>query len=237
MFALPRESFWCCTGTGVENFSKLQDSIYFHDDRTLYVNLFVASSLTWREQGVTVRQETKFPEEEYSRLEFRCEHPSNLDVCVRIPYWAEGAAVKVNGKLVAGVESGSHLSIQRTWKSGDRIDVALPMKLHVQPMPDDPAVQAFLYGPLVLAGRLGSEGLTAEAQSSDRSQQTRSHYLRGDPKPAPELRSPSLDPAAWIKPVAGQRLTLRTAGQVQDITMIPLNRLFGERYAVYWKVS
>jgi uncharacterized protein len=238
MFALPRESFWCCTGTGVENFSKLQDSIYFHDDKTLLVNLFVPSTLDWREQDVTLRQETKFPDEQHSQLEFRCDRPSELEVRVRIPYWVgEGAAVKVNGKSVAGLQSGSYVSIRRKWKSGDRIEVTLPMKLHVQAMPDNPGVQAFLYGPLVLAGRLGSEGLTAEAQSSDRTQQTRSHYLRGDPIRAPELRSASKDPAAWIKPAAGERLTFQTTGQAQNVTLIPLNRLFEERYAVYWNVS
>jgi DUF1680 family protein len=204
----------------------------------LFVNLFVPSTLDWREKGVTVRQETMFPAEDRSQLAIRCDRPTRLEVRVRIPYWAgKDAAVKVNGKPAAAPpQRGSYLSILRTWKTGDRIDVTLPMKLHVQTMPDDPGVQAFLYGPLVLAGRLGSEGLTAEAQSSDRMQQVRSHFLRGDAKPAPELRAPSQDPAAWIKPAKDQPLTFHTTGQAQDVTLIPLNRLFGERYAVYWKV-
>ncbi len=238
MFGIPRQSFWCCTGTGVENFSKLQDSIYFHDDKSLYVNLFVASALDWRDKGVTVRQDTKFPDEQQSQLSFRCDHPLPLELRVRIPSWAgEGAAVKVNGMPVAGVQAGSYLSIRRTWKSGDKIDVKLPMKLHVEATPDDPGLQAFLYGPLVLAGRLGSDGLTAEAQSGDRTQQVKSHFLRGDPKPAPPLRSPFPGPATWIQPTAGKRLTFRITGQERDISLIPLNQLFDERYAVYFKVS
>jgi hypothetical protein len=155
---------------------------------------------------------------------------------VRIPYWAEGASVKVNGKTVPGTRNGSYLPIARTWKSGDRIDVTLPMNLHVDAMPDDSAMQAFLYGPLVLAGRLGSDGLTAEAQSSDVTQQVKSHFLRGEPVSVPELHNASKDLAAWIKP-EGEALKFRTTGQAKDVTLIPLNRLFGERYAVYWRVS
>jgi DUF1680 family protein len=231
MYGLPRESFWCCTGTGVENFSKLQDSIYFHNDQALYVNLFMASTLEWREKGVSVRQETQFPDQGTSRLVFRCDRPSTFTVHIRRPYWAgSGASVKVNGTAVA-----TSLPIQRTWKSGDQIEITLPMKLHAQAMPDDPGLQAFLYGPVVLAGRLGAEGLSAEAQSSDRTQQVKSHYLKGEPVTAPDLRTTSDNPASWIEATA-EPLTFKTTGQKQDVTMIPLNRVTGERYAVYWRV-
>jgi uncharacterized protein len=232
MFGLPTESFWCCTGTGVENFSKLQDSIYFHNDQALFVNLFIPSTLDWRDKGVTVRQETQFPDQETSQLVFRCDRPSAFEVKIRTPFWAGSSMeVKVNGKPVIPASP-----IQRTWTTGDKIDIRLPMKLHTQPMPDDAGLQSFLYGPLVLAGRLGGEGLTDEAQASDRKEQVKSHYLRGEPKPAPELVAPSSGPAAWIKPDGAQPLTFHTTGQQQDITLIPLNRLFGERYAVYWRV-
>ena len=237
IFGSPRNSFWCCTGTGVENFSKLQDSIYFHDEHALYVNLYMPSSLEWREKGIALRQETSFPVQANSQITVRCDQPVRLDVKVRIPAWAAGATVKVNGRPVSSaVEPGSYCSLQRTWKTADKIEVALPMKLHAAPLPDDPQRQAFLYGPLVLAGRFGGEGLTAEAQSSDPKEKVKSHYLRGDPVPVPELQAKSQDPASWVKPVPGEALTFRTTGQAQDTTMIPLNRLFKERYAVYWRV-
>jgi DUF1680 family protein len=231
MFGLPRESFWCCTGTGVENFSKLQDSIYFHNPDTLFVNLFIPSTLDWREKGVTVRQETQFPNRDTSELVFHCNRPAEFEVKVRHPDWAAAdMEVKVNGSPVAASSP-----IKRTWQTGDRIQLKLPMKLHTQSMPDDAGLQAFLYGPLVLAGRLGSEGLTGEAQSSDRAQPVKSHYVRGEPVPAPEFAATG-DPASWIKAAADHPLTFRTSGQKQDVTLIPLNRLFGERYAVYWRV-
>jgi hypothetical protein len=109
------------------------------------------------------------------------------------------------------------------------------MKLHTQAMPDDPGLQAFMYGPLVLAGRLGNDGLTADAQSSDRAQQVKSHYVRGEPVKAPDLVAKSEDASTWIKK-SDQPLTFQTSGQPKDVTMVPLSRLFGERYAVYWRV-
>jgi DUF1680 family protein len=230
MFGLPTESFWCCTGTGVENFSKLQDSIYFHNDKTLFVNLFMPSTVEWREKGVTVRQETQYPDRETSQLTFRCEKPVAIELQVRRPEWASGGEVKVNGKAVpAGAP------IARTWKTGDKVEIRVPMKLRMQAMPDDPGLQSFLYGPLVLAGKLGTEGLTPEAQASDLKEQVKSHYLRGKPVPAPEFRAAAGDPASWIK-AAGAPLTFETKGQAQEVTMIPFNRMFGERYGVYWRV-
>ena len=238
MFGLPRNSFWCCTGTGAESFSKLQDSIYFHDDRSLYVNLFIPSALEWREQGLAVRQETAFPDQASSQLSLKCDKPLELKLMVRIPAWASSAEVKVNGRRVSSqVQAGSFCSIQRTWKTGDKIEVALPMKLQAAAMPDDPTLQAFTYGPLVLAGRLGADGLTAEAQSSDLKQKVKNHYLRGNPVAVPDLQAASKDPASWIKPVPGQALTFRATGQPKDLTLIPLNQLFDERYAVYWRVQ
>ena len=122
MFGLPREAFWCCTGTGVENFSKLQDSIYFHNDQSLFVNLFIPSEVEWHEKGATVRQETRFPdEEETSRLTFHCDRPTAFALQIRKPFWAgEGARFAVNGKAVP-----NSLPIQRTWKTGDTVDITL----------------------------------------------------------------------------------------------------------------
>ena len=70
-FASPLDSFWCCCGTGVESFAKLADSIYFHDRDSLWVNLFIASELNWAEKGLTLKQETRFPEQQGTSLRLR----------------------------------------------------------------------------------------------------------------------------------------------------------------------
>ena len=88
VYNTPTDSFWCCTGTGVENHGKYGDTIFFHDDRSLLVNLFIPAELTWREKGLTVRQETRFPEQDTTRLTFRCQQPLELALKIRWPAWA-----------------------------------------------------------------------------------------------------------------------------------------------------
>ena len=233
----PRTSFWCCTGTGVESFSKLADSIYFHDDRGIFVNLFVASHVNWAEKGVAIRQETTFPEEARTRFIFATTKPLRLALRVRVPYWTHGMTAAVNGSPMPGAPSaGSYWTIDRTWKNGDVITVEIPMHLHSHPMPDNPGMQAILYGPLVLAGDLGNEGMTDAQMHGDPNQQVASHYLVGKPVAVPDLRA-SGPIGNWIQPVQGRPLTFRTRGQSQDVTLIPLNRIFDQRYAVYWNVA
>ncbi len=228
------DSFWCCTGTGAEEFAKFADSIYFHDDHGIFVNLFIASELNWAEKGVRIRQETKFPEQEGTALTIHTDKPVEMALNVRVPYWAtRGGTVKLNGATLPAFSSpSSYLAINRTWKDGDKIEVSLPMSLHVQPMPDDPTLQAMMYGPLVLAGRLGEHGLTKAL--------TYPGYDTapvGEPIPVTSIANPSKNAAGWVEPVSGTPLTFRTTGQEEAIGFIPLYRVFGERYAVYWKVN
>jgi DUF1680 family protein len=263
LFSLPFDSFWCCTGTGVESFAKLGDSVFFHDDQGLWVNLFVPARLQWPEKGLVVRQETRFPDEDRIHLDFKCEQPVPLSVRVRVPYWAtRGIVVKVNGETQdAPARPESYREVARTWKTGDRLEVSLPMSLHAHPMPDDPTLQAFLYGPLVLAGALGNEGLTHEMMYSDPANARRGEGMRGQPLPPPELIAPSTRPGDWIRPVgdpsvesrdvevvagspgdwmrvvADGGLAFRITEQRRNLSLVPLNRLFGQRFAVYWRVK
>jgi uncharacterized protein len=234
LFGTPRNSFWCCTGTGVESFAKLADSIYFHNDRELYVNLFMASELDWPEKGLRLRQETKFPEQESTTLAFELKQPTALNLQLRVPYWAtHGISVKMNGHVVAAVAGPStYLTIERTWRSGDRLEIELPMSLHSHPMPDDESTEALMYGPLVLAGDLGTERLTRVMRYGD---MKGGHTCQDDPVPAPSLTyTGSLD--AWVKKDEKRPLIFRTAGQPQNVTLLPLHRVLAQRYAVYWQV-
>ncbi len=164
-FMTPEDSFWCCTGSGVENHAKYGDSIYFHDGDGVYVNLFIASELDWAEKGLKLRQETRFPEEPKTTLVVTAAKPVEAAIRLRIPAWiAPGGYVEVNGTRLREFSSpSSFLTVRRTWRSGDRIELALPMSLRLERLPDAPDVAAFLYGPIVLAGRLGgAEALTKD---------------------------------------------------------------------------
>lgn len=233
-YSSPTESFWCCVGTGMENHVKYGDSIYFHDDKSLYVNLFIPSVLRWAGKGVSVRQETKFPSRDTTRLTLTCAKPTALALRVRYPSWARGMTVSVNGQAQAITATpGSYATLARRWKNGDRVDITLPMHLYQEAMPDDPTKVAILYGPLVLAGQLGSAGLKDPMPYADNDQGA--YFRVSDPR-VPVLVPASQPLDSWLKPVAGQPLTFRTAGagRPNDVTLKPFYSTYFGRYTVYW---
>lgn len=216
VFGTPYDSFWCCTGTGVETFSKLNDSIFFHDDDTLYVNLFIPAEVNWAAKGLRLRQTTAFPAEEGTTLTVIAPTPVEMTLKLRVPWWvSEGYEVRVNGEVQA-VEARptSYVELRRTWRDGDRVEVKMPMKLWACPMPDDPELVAFMYGPLTLAGLADSQ-----------------RVFLGDPAKLAE----------WVKPVEGQPLTFvtegTTLGDQAPLTLKPLNQVLHDTYGVYWIVT
>jgi uncharacterized protein len=229
-FGKPFDSLWCCTGTGSEEYAKLTDTIYFHDDDSLYVNLYIDSQVEWPEKGLRFEQQTRFPEAQGTTITVSGKNPLHLAINLRIPYWAQGGSVKINGSALPAFSSpGSYLSLNRIWKSGDKIELSLPMALHIDPMPDDQTIQAVMYGPLVLVGRL--DPVPKEMSYGD--------Y---EPKPGGQQKVPDIvansdKPTTWIEADATQSLTFHAVGQSQPLTLIPLNRVIRERYAVYWKVN
>ena len=245
------QTFWCCTGTGIEEYAKLADSIYWRDDDGVYVNLFIASELDWPEESFMLRQETKYPEAEQTALTIVKTGRRPLTIRLRIPQWLRSSPrVMLNGRqLDASAAPGSYLTFTRAWKDGDRLEMDLPMHLHVESMPDEPGTQAFLYGPLVLAGDLGNDGLTEAhivgpnlrvgAAGVEQHGSPLGPVNRTPPIPdveIPTFRAAAANPESWIK-AADQPRTFRTVGQKKDVTLVPLNRLFDRRYSVYWRVS
>ncbi len=250
-FGTEDQTFWCCTGSGIEEFSKLNDSIYWRDREGLYVNLFIPSELDWTEKGFKLRQETKYPESQSTALQIIAARPEAMALRLRVPGWLQSApVVKINGKeLEASAAPGSYLTLRRGWKAGDRIEMQLPMHLYAEAMPDDPKTQAFLFGPLVLAGDLGAAGLTeAHIIGPNLRVGAPNTEQYGSPlgpsntaPPVPEIEIPSFraasnEPSSWIKPADGPN-TFRTVGQKKDVTLVPLNTLFDKRYSVYWQVG
>ncbi len=250
-FCTEDQTFWCCTGTGIEEYAKLGDSIYWRDEEGLYVNLFVASEVDWSEKTFTLRQETKFPEVESTSLAVVAAPPDELTIRLRVPAWlGTSPVVRVNGRPIeASAAPGSYLTLRRAWQPGDRVDLALPMRLRMESLPDDPHMQAFLCGPLVLAGDLGNDGLT-EAHIVGPNLRVGAPNVEQHGSPLgpvnrtppiadidiPTLRAAGEDPGTWIAP-ADRPHVFRTSGQKKDVTLVPLNTLFDRRYSVYWRVA
>ncbi len=218
------EWFTCCIGTAMETHSKYTGSIYFHNNNELYVNQFIASVLTWKEKGIQITQNTKFPEEQATSLTVECNTPVELTIKIRYPYWAlKDYTVLVNNKEIHSKNKpGSFISITREWKSGDKIEVKMPFTLRTESMPDDSNRLAVLYGPLVLAGDLGavedSNAFTAM-------------YV-------PVLILNDRNPGTWLKPAEGKINTFVTCntGRPKDIELKPFYETYNRRYSVYWDV-
>jgi DUF1680 family protein len=239
LFGTPLNDFWCCTGTGSESASKFGDSIYFHDDDGVYVNQFIASEVTWPEKGIRLVQDTRFPEEPTTKLIVRCEKPVRMTLRVRVPYWTtSGGTIALNGRRLEGFATpSSYVVLDRTWHDGDRVEARLPMHLHAQAMPDDDSIQAFMYGPLVLVGRLGVEGLTPQTLRAEPTKPRTVPEYKADPVPAPTFSASADDLSTWIHPSGDGALTFRTVGQARDVTLVPFYQVMDERYAVYWRVN
>jgi len=229
-FGTAFDSFWCCTGTGSEEYAKLGDSIYFHGDDSLYVNLYIDSQLDWPEKGLSVKQQTGFPQEQGTTLEIAGKGPVQLGIHLRVPYWVQGGGVKINGMaLPAFASPGSYLTLNRVWKPGDKIELSLPMGLHMESMPDDESMQAAMFGPLVLAGRF-DEVPKAASYGEMGPKKERQRMV-------PDIVADSGNSTGWMEADVKDPLAFHGVGQAEAVTMVPLYKLIHERYAVYWKVG
>ena len=237
-FNTPRDSFWCCTGSGLENHAKYADTIYFHNDETLWVNLFIASEVDWKGKGVTVRQQTSFPDISATKLTIDASRPVEFDLRLRVPEWAtQGVTLKMDGQPQAvAAQPGSFLSIRRTWRSKTEVEMTMPMGLWLCPMPDDPNLAAVMYGPLVLAGALGKVEVPQDLIYT-----TNNWFEFPEDRivESPVLVTTQRDPQTWIRPVEGRPLTFRTngVGRPSGVTLVPYHRLFDQHYAVYWRLT
>ena len=235
LYCTPEHSFWCCTGTGMENHAKYGDAIYFRDGRSLFVNLYISSTVRWREQDAVVTQTTKFPEQSSTRVEWNLRRPANLILNLRHPGWSPVAEVKVNGRVVVrSHRPGSFIALDRRWQDGDAVELSLSPRVSAVPLPDTPNIFALSYGPLVLAAALGDEGI---APGSDIVVNERKYgeYL-DTPFEAPRL---SGEPAAIAQSVRQEApLRFAVADAIgRSVPLRPYYRIAHQRYATYWSVE
>lgn len=235
VYGTAEESFWCCTGTGMENPARYSYDIYHADGNVLYVNLFIASQAVFDNGEFVIRQETDFPRLEQTKLIIENAREAWRKLRIRIPDWAEGPVkAVVNGiETYVGEESG-YLDIERVWSSGDSVAVTLPMGLHMYRAKDDEHKVSFLYGPVVLAGALGREQFP-DSDIAGKHLNLHHHPLIE----VPILVTDEPDFKKWIKPT-GIPLTFITKpiGQPGNkrLTLIPFYALHHQRYTIYWKL-
>jgi Uncharacterized protein conserved in bacteria len=234
----PDESFWCCTGTGVEEFAKFADTIYFRRGSDVYVNQFIASTLDWKEEGFGIEQITKFPEEQGSTLKIKISRPGVRTIHVRIPRWTTGdAEVKINGgTLEAVADPGSYLAISRAWKDGDTVSISLPMTVRQEPLPGDVSVIAAMYGPLVLAADLGA-GPTDGPMKIIHGRPTTPGKELPPPDPLPKV-AVELDTKTeqWVEAVSKSNMNFSVAGEGKKYQVTPMYQIRNQKYSIYWQM-
>lgn len=230
------DSFWCCTGTGMENPARYTHHIYHADANGIYVNLFISSIAKFGDRKLTIRQETLFPESDRTKLTMEDADHESVKLRIRVPYWIAGEMkAVVNGEHVYTRAENGYLEIERSWNKGDTVEVTFPMDLHLYRAKDDGSKVGIMYGPIVLAGALGRANFP-ETDVVGNHLSLHHHPLID----VPVLVTDDPDPKSWIKRAGDSALTFVSdpIGQPGDqrITFIPFYKLHHQRYTIYWKL-
>ena len=241
VYSVPNEAMWCCVGSGMENQSSYGKFIYTHEGDDLYVNLFVASELDWKDRGIVIRQQTQYPAEEGTKLTM-VSGKGRFKLYVRCPGWMKPGTmtVSVNGRpLQVDAAPSSYFAIDRKWKKGDVVEVGLPMTDRVEHMPNVPDYIAIMHGPVLLGMRTGTEDLAGLLADDGRWSQ----YAAGTKLPVDQAPILVCDDAVdriadHLRPVPGKPLHFRFEGirmlNPIDAELEPFSGIHDSRYQIYW---
>ena len=238
-YSAPNEAMWCCVGTGMENHGKYGQFIYTHAGDALFVNLYAASQLDWKERGITLRQETAFPYSENSTITI-AEGKGTFNLMVRYPGWVHPGEFKVsvNGKpadIITG--PSSYVSINRKWKKGDVVNINFPMHSSLRYLPNEPQYVALMHGPILLGMKTGTESMASLIADDSRFGQ----YAGGPKQPidkAPILINNDIASIpSQLTPVSGKplhfTLSTRTENKIEG-ELQPFFEIHDSRYMIYW---
>mgnify|MGYP003547394702 FL=1 len=238
-YSAPNEAMWCCVGTGMENHGKYGQFIYTKVEDALYVNLFVASELNWKDKGLVIRQETDFPYAENSKITI-VNGKAEFPLLIRYPNWVKPGefSVKVNGEPVSVITGpSSYVAIDRKWKKGDVVDVEFPMHSSIKYLPNEPQYIALMHGPIVLGMKTGTEDMAHLIADDSRFGQYASGAKLSTDQ-APILINNDVESIAeQLEPIPGKPLhfTLKTRMENAIHNEIqPFFEIHDSRYMMYW---
>lgn len=238
-YSAPNEAMWCCVGTDMENHGKYGQFIYTHVGDALFVNLYAASQLDWKERGITLRQETAFPYSENSTITI-AEGKGTFNLMVRYPGWVHPGEFKVsvNGKPVDIITGpSSYVSIHRKWKKGDAVNIHFPMHSSLRYLPNEPQYVALMHGPILLGMKTGTESMASLIADDSRFGQ----YAGGPKQPidkAPILINNDIASIpSQLTPVSGKPLHFTLSTRMENKIegeLQPFFEIHDSRYMMYW---
>ena len=226
---------FCDNGNGIESTPRYNEGIYFQQDSSLWINLYIPSELTWDATGLTIRQEGNAAAGEPVTITIeKGGDATQATLYLRIPSWVSGTpALAVNGSAqTQSLNAGTYVSLNRQWKVGDVITLTLPAALRLEHAKDVTSMVSVFFGPILLAGELGSANMPNDVADKDA-------YLSTAPATVPTIANSSTNPADWLQAVAGTPLAFKVhdAGAASGITFRPLYEVHHERYSVYWTLQ
>lgn len=241
-YSAPNEAMWCCVGTGMEDHGKYGQFVWTHEksvkaeNDALYVNLFVASELNWKDRKVVIRQQTAFPYAESSVVEV-AKGKGTFILKVRKPSWCENFTVKGVGFDADSYEENGFVCMKRKWKKGDQVKISMPMHAYIKPMINVPQYVAIMYGPILLGMKTGTEDMRSLIADDSRFGQ----YAGGKKlalDKAPILLPKHLDDIAKdLKPIPGKPLHFKLATHMENAIegeLQPFFEIHDSRYMMYW---
>jgi hypothetical protein len=240
VYSSPNQGMWCCVGSGMENHGKYNQFIFTKHQDSVYVNLFIASELNWRDRKVKIRQETGFPYEDKTRLRIT-NGSGKFSLMIRYPEWVKAGALKirVNGNEVpANAGESGYIPVERQWKKGDLVEVDLPMHTWYEPLPNVPDYIALLHGPILLAAKTGTEELSGLIAGDGRWE----HIAHGRQLPvdqAPILLANDISSIPGkLEAVPGKPMHFRAPGlkmvNPAEVVFEPFAGVHDARYMIYW---
>lgn len=241
VYSSPFEHFWCCTGTGMESFTKLNDSIYFHDSGSIYINQYLSTTLESAEHGIKLTQSASLPYKDTVQFTVQSLAPQGqpLALKLRLPDWIAGnPEITLNGEPASAAIEGRYAVLERLWADGDSLQIRLPLKLAYFTLPDDPHVAAFKYGPVVLSAALGAEDMRESATGVAVSVPTRSMLVKDF------ITVAGGTPEEWLANFTRNYVqldgeaafALRGTDEDHRLVFTPHYKQHTERYGIYWRL-
>jgi uncharacterized protein len=241
VFGSTTNHFWCCTGTGMENFTRLGDSVYFHDDKDLWVAFYVSSKLSWKDRGLSLTQTTDLPLSNKVSFTITAAPTDSVTLKFRKPDWTSTCqmAISVNGQPVTPTESAGFLGVSRVWQANDKVELAFPLLVQVSRLQDNQNAVAFTYGPLVLSAGLGTDSMTTASHGVQVLKANKPSGLQETIK----ISSGTIND--WLANIQSNlvqapgklEFNLKNTDSDGKLVFIPHYSRYKDRYGIYWLMS